>query len=634
MRSSVFVLTLLTSAILLSGCSSSPVPEVGLVEPATQYDNRMLDSLGSQKYTEQQMLHIRKLKSIEHDLDALDDKRKALESSFAISQLEAGAGKLQASDSEAVRMGDYASAAQASQTRIAQGAADHAVQQSVVENDRDRKLLQAELEANRRLVELDQKYTSSIQGANSESEKSRLRAELEVEKAKAEAQRKKAMIEANSTLDLSRLEQAYRSRIVEAKSSASALSHEVSQESQKQRIKVALVNAESQRRLKDDIAATQASVATLLVEKQASTQALRDEISKLSEQIAVLQTREKTIDAGYASKIDSEQSRLETLNGQSQQLAEVEQSLLNSPILAATQAIDSASSRDVIRLESEIQQARSDLLVQKSNQLAQVDQELSRDLDHLSTRMNVALASNPNAGGEATAKIEKTANESAIRNELAEKRTQINNDARSQLAELTVRTEIAKAGVVAPVVTSRAVYAGTYGDKPQAFAVRESTTARELVAKAKAELKPVAIAKRIPAPEPIRVENHEPEVAPLLVASSFEPRAIRPALSQVDEVVVASGVMSGGDLKPLVIAPAATSYSVIYGYAEKGSADKAMAYMRAYGVTDFTYSYSQKLGQHILFMGKYTSKDQAANRVAALNKATNTTNAKIVEMDL
>ncbi|MCF5382090.1 hypothetical protein GIW05_00950 [Pseudomonas syringae] len=605
-----------------------------MVEPATQYDNRMLDSLGSQKYTEQQMLHIRKLKSIEHDLDALDDKRKALESSFAISQLEAGAGKLQASDSEAVRMGDYASAAQASQTRIAQGAADHAVQQSVVENDRDRKLMQAELEANRRLTELDQKYTSSIQGASSESEKSRIRAELEVEKAKAEAQRKKAMIEANSTLDLSRLEQTYRSRIEDAKSSASALSHEVSQESQKQRIKVALANAESQRRLKDDIASTQASIATLLVEKQASTQALRDQISKISEQIAVLQGREKTIDAGYASKIDAEQSRLENLNGQSQQLEEVEQSLLNSPILAAAQGADNASSRDVIRLESEIQQARSDLLVQKSNQLAQVDQELSHDLDQLSTRMSTALASNPIAGGEVTAKIEKTANESAIRNELASKRTQINNDARSQLAELTVRTEIAKAGVVAPVVTSRAVYAGTYGDNPQAFAVRESSTARELVAKAKAELKPVAVAKRIPAPEPIRVEHHEPEVAPLLVAASFEPRAIRPALSQVDEVVVASGVMSGGDLKPLVIAPAATSYSVIYGYAEKGSADRAMAYMRAYGVTDFTYSYSQKLGQHILFMGKYTSKEQAANRVASLNKTTNTTNAKIVELDL
>lgn len=631
---SPFVLTLLTSAILISGCSSSHVPEVGLTQPASQYDDRMLDSLGSQKYTEQQMLYMRKVKNLEHDLDALEDKRKALESSISLNQIEAGSGKLQASDSEAVRMTDYAGAIQASQTRVAQGAAEKAVKQALIENDRDKKLMEAELESNRRLSELDQKFTNSIQSSHSETDKARLKSELEIEKAKAEAQRKKAMIEANSALDLSQLEQRYQSRIADAKNSASVVTQAAGQESQKQRIKVVLANAESQRRVKDDISNSQASVASLQVEKQTSTQGLREEISKLSAQLATLQSREKSMEDGFDSKIATEQSRLEGLLGQSQQLADVEQSLINAPIITAQQSMGGSDSHEVQRLEGEVQRARSDLLVQKSNRLAEVDQQLSRDLDQLSAQMNVTLASPSTAGSEVTAKIEKTANESAIRNELTAKRTQINNDARNELAELVVKTEIAKAGVVAPVVTSRAVYSGSYGDKPEAFAARESNAAREMVAKAKVEIQPIAVAKRAPSPDPIRPDHHDGGVAPLVVASRFEPRSVHPGLSQVDDVVIAKGVMAGGDLKPLVIAPSATTYSVVYSYAEKGTADRFMEYLRAYGVDDFTYRYSEKLGQHILFMGKFATKDQAASRVAFLNKTTSTANAKIVESDL
>jgi hypothetical protein len=634
MRSQVFALTLLTSAILISGCTSSPVPEVGLTQPASHYDDRMLDSLGSQKYTEQQMIYMRKVKNLEHDLDALEDKRKALESATALNELEAGSGKLQASDSEAVRMSDYAGAIQASQTRIAQGTAEHAVKQALIENDRDRKLMEAELESNRRLSELDQKFTNSIQSAHSESDKTRLRSELEIEKAKAEAQRKKAMIEANSALDLSQLEQRYQSKIVDAKNSATVVNQAASHESQKQRIKVVLANADSQRRVKDDISEVQTSVASLQNEKLSSTQAMRDEITKLTAQLTALQSQESAVEARYDSKISLAQSRLVGLQGQSQQLAEVEQSLIEAPIITGHQAAGEGDSHEVQRLEGEIQRARSDLLVQKSNRLAEVDQQLSRDLDLLSSRLSVSLASPQRTGGEATASIEKTASESAIRNDLASKRTQINNDARSELAELVVKTEIAKAGVVGPVVTSRAVYSGSYGDKPEAFVARESNAAREMVARAKFEVQPALIAKHVPTPDPIKSDRHEEGVAPLLVASTFEPRPVRPTLNQVEDVVIAKGVMSGGDLKPLVIAPSATTYAVIYSYAEKGTADKFMAFLQAYGIDDFTYRYSEKLGKHVLLMGKFTSKDQAAGRVAFLNKTTSTANAMVVENDL
>ena len=59
-----------------------------------------------------------------------------------------------------------------------------------------------------------------------------------------------------------------------------------------------------------------------------------------------------------------------------------------------------------------------------------------------------------------------------------------------------------------------------------------------------------------------------------------------------------------------------------------------MEYLRAYGVKDFAYLYSEKLRQHVLVMGKYTSKDQAAGRVAFLNRTTSTSNAQVVEADL
>lgn len=114
------------------------------------------------------MLYMRKVEALEHELDSLEQKRRALESSIGVSQLEVGSGKLQASDSEAARMTDFAAATHESQTRLAQESADRAVNQALIENGlRDRVLLEAELEANRRLVELDQKYSASIQGAES-----------------------------------------------------------------------------------------------------------------------------------------------------------------------------------------------------------------------------------------------------------------------------------------------------------------------------------------------------------------------------------------------------------------------------------------------------------------------------------
>jgi hypothetical protein len=626
---SKFALSILFCSILLGGCSTVLAPEVGMIDPASQYDDRMLDSLGSQKYNEQQMIYMRKVQTLEHDLDRLEQKRRALETSMGVSQLEVGAGALQPSDSEAVRMTDFASATHDSQRRVAREAANQAVNQSLIENDRDRKLMAAELNANRRLVEIDQTYTSSIEGARGDSQKERLKSGLEVERAKAEAQRKKAMVELDTTRDVSQLEQDFDSRISEARRNSEAFSNAASQESQSQRIKIALSNADSQRRVKEDIAETQLALTNLKSKHQSAAQLLIDDISRLNQLVIAAQGRLAHIESSYSSKIAIQQSLLESLIGQNRQLAEVELNLINAPVLASSQSVSGAAHVEVQRLEAALQKAKADALILRSSRLAEIDRQLSLDLDVISAHLSGSLASLPSDDSSATARIKKTVGESDIRSELAVRRTEITNEARSQLAELIVKAEIAKAAVVAPVLTSRAVYSGDYGDKPATFAAKADASGRELVARARVLANPP---KSVSSPAVLAANS--PGVAPLLVASSFEPRAPGPRLSQVDDVVISSGVIAGGNLKPLVISPSVTTFAVIYRYTEKGSAVKFMSYLRAYGVNDFTYRYSSALGQHLLFMGKYTNKDEAVNRVAFLNKTTSTANAQIVENDL
>lgn len=208
-----FVLTLLASAICLTGCFGRNVVEVGTVQPQSQYDDRLLDSMGSQRYTEQQILYTRKVQKFERELEQLEEQRQALQSAIGVSQLEARNGQLSASDDESQRMTDYTSATHASQARLAEETANQSVQQSMIENDRDRKLMRAEIEANQKLGELDQKYQMAIRNAQSDSDRVRLKSELEAEQLKAEAQRQKSMIEADAAREAAGLEQRYQLEI-------------------------------------------------------------------------------------------------------------------------------------------------------------------------------------------------------------------------------------------------------------------------------------------------------------------------------------------------------------------------------------------------------------------------------------
>lgn len=552
-----FAISLLSAAVLLSGCAGNQPVELGTVATRSVYDDRMLDSLGSQRYTEQQMLYLRRVESFEHQLQELENKRRALESSIGLSQLEAASGGIMASDDEAARMSEFASATHATQARIAEEHAGRAMKQALIENERDRKLMQAEIEANRRLAELDQ----------------------------LQRQSDAAELEARAQL------RTHESRLLE-----------------QQRMTVVLANADAERRVQKDIDKTQESLAKLRGEKAQAVSAYKAEIAQLKERIKLLEGKVDSAEAGFDAQMTIERNRLANLQAEAEKLARVGESLMEAQVATPTNGVLSSTSLEPAR----------NLGSDASFQASASDLAKSRALE-----MNAR-------------------EERLIRAELAAAKTEITNAARTELASLDVQTEIAKARIVAPVVTSRAVYSGSYGEEPQAFAARAKTplvhasvaaapdaakkTASQVSRAAPSESRSSTAAKPIASPVPA--------VEPIRVVSTFEPRHEAPVRQMVQESVISAGTMSAGQVQPLVIAARATTYNVVYRYAEKGSADKFMAFLRAYGVEDFSYRFSHELGEHILFMGKYTDKEKALARVAFLNSTTKTSNAKIVENDI
>lgn len=623
---SPFIQTVLatTIAMTLLGCGNRGVVEIGTVAPQSQYDDRMLDSLGSQRYTEQQMLYVRKVQEFERHIEELDDRRKLLESSLGMAQLEAGSGTVNASMDESRRMSDFASATHASQARIAQETARHATQQALIENERDRKLMQAELEANRRLSELGYAGESKDGGAQHRDAKA--------QQLKAEAQRQKALIESEALQEKNLLEQRFRVQIEDRKQLAAQAGAEAAeaqyrnnQALEQQRLTVALANADVERRVQTDIAKTQEALESQRKEMTSAISPFKAEIAQLQERLKFLEGQIETTRAEYEGRIAIDEVRLAKLQQEAERLGEVSRTLINNPVRPIAppggNSISAADGAAIQGLELALATEKNEMQARTAARLAAVERKLADDLSALSSRNGPNQANAVDANDSAR-QID------AIKAELALAKTEIINDARTRLAELSVNTEIAKANIVAPVVTGKAVYSGDYGPKPEAFAVNVPPQPPVLVATA-----PVPVTTQTIKPAPAAVARATKQ-EPVLVVSSFEPKLRQPVRHEVHDVVVRGGSVAGGAAKPLVINAAATTYTVVYRYSDKGSAEKFSAFLRAYGVNDFTYHFSAKLNEHVLHMGRYPTADQAATRVSSLNKLTATQHAKIVEHDL
>lgn len=598
------VISLLGAAIILAGCASSQPVEIGLIDSPDVYNDRMLDALSPQRYTEQQMIYMRKIDEYEHELRQIEDKRQALEQRLALNMLEAQDGSITAHDDEAVRMSEYANATYETQSRLAQENAERAAQQALIENERDRQLLEAELEANRKLAAL-----ALSGGLDEQTAAAKQRIE-------AEAARERAKIEQEAELEIRAVEREYQERINLTQSNESA----AREADNSHKINLALTTAQTERRMREEIAEVDSEIQSLSSSRDAEVAAIQDQIDSLQSEIRKLELQAQSVRDKFGSLIAAETGKLRQLELEAQTLSEMSKSLLadQGTRTGSSQSIESLERE----LEKEIQRVRSSL--------EQRQKAIDKNVDQQLRALGIASADDPNGAGLTKLK------ENEILAELASAKLRINNEARSEIATLNVRTEIAKAQVVAPVVTSRAVYASDYSENPKPLALNAVSNREQRVARAsppKPAVGAVTPPKRNnPKPETTK-PGEEESVEPIMVVASFEPQHNRPERQNVTDSVVSVGTLNGGNVQPLMIAPNATSLSVVYRFKEKASADKYSRFLSAWGESGFQQTYSDSLGEHILLMGKFTDRHAAAARADALHKLTSTA-PEVVEKDL
>jgi hypothetical protein len=591
--------------------------DLGAPQPTSLYSDRVLDSLGGQRYTEEQMIYRRKIEAYETQLQDLEQKRQALEASLGVSQIEAGQGSIRRSDDEATRMTDYAEATFETQVRLARETGQHAVERSLIENERDRRLMEAEIEANRKLAALSDTYASGYSSLDLAKEGDRLRSQAE------ERIRK---IQEDSRAQLQELELEYsanRQRLSAEEYAQSRARAQAAALDERRRLTLVVANAESARRVRSDLEKSELTLRSLERDRDQAESGYRSQIADLQSQIRSIELEMGSKAAEYEGRIDAQRQTVAALRSDLEELNDLGESLLPGPTEFASNAPTGSAGEAtaLTTLEAGFSASKDNIQAKKIAEIAAVNRDLQESLQAL--KEGAAYDSR------------READVAAIQAELARQQTEITNAARSEIAALEVKTEVAKAQVVAPVVTSRAVYAGEYTDEPQRFSTRRQSRETQVVAAPRTApqapatqptpVMPPAVAVSIP-------EDQEPD--PILVVSTFKPEHERPIRQEVRDSVVTASTLAGGQVMPIVIEPRATVYRVVYRYSEKGSADKFAAFLKAYGITDFEYRFVGSTSEHVLFMGRYTEKADALSRIAFLNQTTRTSNATLIERDL
>lgn len=529
----IFKLTLLAAALGLVGCGShTPKPaELSTVPAQSQFDDRIQDALGTQKYTEAQMLYQRRFNDYQNQIDDLEKKRADLDARLNARAYESGLSDAPASTSEAGRIQEYQAASKASQARVAEASSKMAIQQSLIENRRDKELLQADNRAAQQIAD----------------------------------------IEISSAKELSTVEDRINQDIEGRRSIDSAARLAESKRFDEQRFSLALANADAERQAKEKLGLEAASLDRIRGEASAREGVQTAKISELKRQIAEIESQIIKTRGDDELAIRAQQSKVSFAQGEVDRLAKISQDLKSSTSSAQIGLTPSGS--DYVQAKNtELSRARADGDSRKAQRISDVN---------------------------ARAAIEKN---------------EIISRARTELAALSASTEMAKADVVSPVVTGRAVYSGA--DSVQK-ALPSKGAASTPPTKLSAPAKPV----------------------PVLTINRFEPK-VSSAPSAIPNEQLGSAVLAGSTrllnasptVAPLVVAPKTRSvYDVFYVYRDEGSWVKFQEYLKAYGITDFQPTRNNKAGEFFIYCGRYYDKDEAAARVSYLNKTTSTSNVKVRE---
>ncbi|MGE8065147.1 hypothetical protein [Pseudomonas sp. NPDC089569] len=526
-----FKLSLLAAALALAGCvggTNKPV-ELSTLGPQSQYDQQIQDSLGEQRTTEAQMLYQRRFNDFQSQINELEEKRRNLDAALNQRAYESGSAEAPASSSEAGRIREYQEAARASQSRVAEEASKYSIQQSLIENKRDKAILEAESRAAKRISD----------------------------------------IEIQSSKDLQQTEDRLRQDIDGRKSIDSAARLEESKKFDEQRITLLLANADAERQANEKLTSETNALTKIRSESEGR-------IADLSRQITTLQAQLQRAQADDGRAIALQESKVSGAATESERLAGISRQLKSSTA-AANVTATAPSSEFVQAKESELSRVRTDAESRKTQSIADVNARL------------------------------------------AQEKNDIISHARTEIASISSRTEMAKANVLAPVVTGRAVYADNYS----ATAVKTPTPP------------PTSLApQRKPAPL-----TSSQAKAPVLTISRFEPK-INQHSSQLSNDEIGGAVIAGGEgisppspqgvAAPLRVAAKSRSvYEVFYVYKDESSWTKFQQYLQAYGITEFYPSRSNKTGEFFIYCGRYYDEDEAASRITFLNKTTATHHAKV-----
>lgn len=528
----VFKLSALAASLLLVGCagtSNKPV-ELGTIGPQSQYDQQIQDGLGAQRTTEAQLLYQRRFNDFQGQMDELEQKRQQLDAALNARAYESGSAEAPASLSEAGRIREYQEAARASQTRVAEEASKNSIQQSLIENTRDKAILEAEGRAAKRI------------------------SDIEIQEAK----------------ELQQTEDRLRQDIDGRKSIDSAARLEESKKFDEQRITLLLANADAERQANDRLTSETNALSSFRGESEAR-------IADLDRQIAALQAQLQKVRSEDSRAMAQLESKVKTASSESERLAGITRQLKSSTA-AANVSVSAPSSEFVQVKESELARLRNDSEARKTRAIADINARL------------------------------------------AQERNDIISHARTEVASLSARSEMAKASVLAPVVTGRSVYADNY-----------STTA--------VKTPPLPSTSIVPQPKPIAVAKAPQVKAPVLTITRFEPK-INQAPTTISNDEIGGSVIAGGSVvappspqasaSPLVIAPKSRSvYEVFYVYQDQASWTKFQEYLKAYGISDFYPTHDNKAGKFFIYCGRYYDEDQAASRLTYLNKTTSTKHAQV-----
>lgn len=528
----LFKLTLLAAALSIAGCGAMSVKptELTTIEPQSQYDDQIQDALGSQKFVEAQMLYQRRFNDFQSQIDDLEKKRGQLDAALNARAYEGGLADAPASTSEAGRINEYQDASRASQARVAEVSSKLTIQQALIENRRDKDLLEA-----------DSRATKQV-------------ADIEIAAAK----------------DLTGVEDRINQDIEGRRSIDSAARLADSKRFDEQRFTLALANAEAERLAKARLDEETSALGRLQADAAGHVNQQEARISELKRQIAEIEGQMLKTRLADDSAIRNQESRISFAQGEVSRLGKITQDLKTST--AGVQAGLSPQGTDYVQAKnSELSRAHADADVRKAQRIAEVNSRAAREKNDIISR------------------------------------------ARTELASLSANTEMAKANIVAPVVTGRSVYSGNAAP-------------------------PTPMPAQLPVvrPQPTHVKP-----APVLTINRFEPKVDATPLVVGNDEIGGSVLAGGNRVAPpgpsssaaaLLVAPKTRSvYDVFYVYKDEGSWKKFQQFLKAYGITDFEPTHDNRAGEFFIYCGRYYDQDQAAARVSYLNKTTSTVNVKVRE---